>query len=154
MQKQPAQQQPKNAKNLSIAFLILAVVMVGAQLINVIITLLPSAAETILQLGDGTTASVASLRNAYITSLLFLLLLYGAVAFWVYKSKNWARWVAAVLALLAAFGGVQGIARLLAGSGTDMVGLALSLAQVLAAGWVLSLAFRSDVHEWFKKQGA
>ena len=103
MQKQPAQQQPKNAKNLSIAFLILAVVMVGAQLINVIITLLPSAAETTLQLGDGTTASVASLRNAYITSLLFLLLLYGAVAFWVYKSKNWARWVAAVLALLAAW---------------------------------------------------
>lgn len=154
MQKQPAQQKPKNAKNLSTAFLILALVMVGAQLINVIITLLPSAGETMLQLGDGTTATVASLRSAYMTSLLFLLLLYGAVSYWVYKSQNWARWVAAVLALLAAIGGVQGLARLLAGSGTDMVGLALSLAQVLAAGWVLSLAFRADVHAWFKKTGA
>ena len=35
---------------------------------------------------------------------------------------------------------------------SDMIGLALSLAQLIAAGWVLALAFRQDVHEWFGKK--
>lgn len=140
---------PTNVKNFTTAFLILALLMVAAQAINFIVTLLPAAQEAIIDLGDGTTTTVAALQNSYLTLLLIVLLVYGATWFWVRRSKNWARWVAVVLAVLAALGAVQGLIGVFATGATDTVGLALSLAQVIAAGWVLALAFRRDLHAWF-----
>ncbi|HEY4557204.1 MAG TPA: hypothetical protein VIG82_03330 [Enteractinococcus sp.] len=146
-----AGEKPKNVKNFSLAFFILTLVMVATQSINFIVTLLPAAQETVLDVGDGTTVSVASLQNTYSTVVIFVLLVYGLTWFWVTRSNNWARWIAIVLSVLAVIGGAQGLITTLAAGATDMVGLALSLAQLLAAGWVLALAFRHDVHEWFKR---
>lgn len=140
---------PTNVKNFTTAFLILALLMVAAQAINFIVTLLPAAHEAMINLADGTTTTVAALQNTYLTLLIIVLLVYGAAWFWVRRAKNWARWVAIVLAVLAALGGVQGLIRVFATGATDTVGLALSLAQVIAAGWVLALAFRQDLHAWF-----
>ena len=50
---------PSNVKNFTTAFLILALLMVAAQAINFIVTLLPAAQEAIIDLGDGTTTTVA-----------------------------------------------------------------------------------------------
>lgn len=145
---QSSVEQPQNAKNFTRAFFILALLMIAAQVMNYIITLLPAAQDAVLDLG-GTTTTVAALQNAYLTLLIFVLLIYGLTWFWVRRAKNWARWVAVILAGLAAIGGVQGLFNALAAGSTDMVGIALSLAQLIAAGWVLALAFRHDVHEWF-----
>lgn len=143
---------PPNVKNFTTAFLLLALLMVAAQAMNFIITLLPEAQEAIIDLDDGTTTTVAALQNTYLTLFILVVLVYGATWFWVRKSKNWARWVAIVLTVLAALGGVQGLVRVFATGGTDTVGLALSLAQVLAAGWVLALVFRQDLHAWFTRR--
>lgn len=141
---------PHNVKQFTVAFLILALLMVAAQVINFIITLLPSSQGAVLEVGDGTTISVAALQDSYLTLVILVVLIYGMTWFWVRRSKNWARWVATILAVLAAVAGAQGLITTLATGATDLIGLALSLAQVIAAGWVLALAFRPDLHEWFK----
>lgn len=147
MQKAPAEK-PRNAKNFSTAVLILALVMVAGQAINFIITLLPSAEDAVVVLGDGTTVDVTGLRNMYATLLIIIAAIYGVTWYQVRRSKNWARWVAVVLAVIAAFLGAQRLFNSFA-AGMDMIGLGLALAQLIAAGWVLALAFRRDVHEWF-----
>ena len=146
----PAGKKPHNVKQFTVAFLVLALLMVAAQVINFIITLLPSSQDAVLEVGDGTTIPVAVLQDSYLTLVIFVLLIYGMIWFWVRRSKNWARWVAVVLAVLAAVAGAQGLITTVSAGATDMIGLAMSLAQVIAAGWVLALAFRPDLHEWFK----
>lgn len=150
--RRPTGEKPRNVKNFTTAFLILALLMIAAQVINFSVTLLPAAQEAIIDLGDGTTTTVAALQNSYLTLLIIVVLVYGATWFWVRRTKNWARWVAIVLAVLAALGGVQGLITVFAAGATDTVGLALSLAQVLASGWVLALAFRQDLHAWFRER--
>lgn len=139
---------PQHVKNFTTAVFILALVMIAGQAINFIITLLPSTEDAVIILGDGTTAEVASLRNTYATLLIIFAAIYGTIWYEVRAAKNWARWVAVVLAVLAAILGAQRLFNSVAG-GMDMVGLGLALAQLLAAGWVLALAFRHEVHEWF-----
>lgn len=146
----PKGQKPRNAKNFTLAFLIVGLVMVGGQAINLVITFLPAAAETLVQVDGETTVTVASLRNAYLSSVMLIALVYGLVLLGVHKAKNWARWIAVTLAVLSAAGGVNGLAQTLAAGSFDMVALAMSLAQLVAAGWVLTLAFRKDVEVWFK----
>lgn len=139
---------PQPVKNFSIAFLILSLLMIAAQVMNYIITLLPAAQDAVLELG-GTTTTVAALQNAYLTIVILVLLIYGVTWFWVRRGRNWSRWIAIILSVGAAVGGVQGLFNALAAGSTDMVGIALSLAQLLAAGWVLALAFRKEVHDHF-----
>lgn len=146
----PAGEKPQNVKQFTVAFLVLSLLMTAAQAINFIITLLPSSQGAVLEVGDGATIPVTALQESYLTLLIFVVLIYGMTWFWVRRSKNWARWVAIILAALAALAGAQGLVTTLSAGATDMIGLALSLAQVIAAGWVLALAFRPDLHEWFK----
>lgn len=146
----PVGDKPQNVKQFTVAFMVLALLMVAAQGINFIITLLPSSQDAVLEVGDGTTIPVAALQDSYLTLVIIVLVIYGLTWFWLRRSKNWARWVAVVLAVLAAVSGAQGLVTTLAAGATDLIGLALSLAQVIAAGWVLALAFRQDLHEWFK----
>lgn len=147
-----ADQKPRSVKNFTLAFLIVTLVMLGGQLINLVITYLPAAAETLIQIDAETTVTVASLRSAYWSSAIIIALIYGLVLWGVHRSRNWARWVGILLAVVAAAGGVNGFAQTVAAGSFDMVGIALSLAQLVAAGWVLALAFRHDVTGWFKHQ--
>lgn len=149
-----ADRKPQNAKSLTLAFLIVALVMVGGQAMNLIITFMPAASETVIEVDAGSSVTVASLRNAYMSSVIVIALIYGVVMFGVHKSRNWARWIAVVLAVLALAGGINGVARTLASGSFDLVALALSLAQLMAAGWFLTLAFRKDVDAWFKYRAA
>lgn len=153
MEHERARSKPQSVKNFTLAFFIVALVMVGAQVTNLVITFLPSAAQTLIQVDGETTMTVASLRNAYISSVILVALIYGLVWVALWRTNNWARWVAVILSVLTVAGGVQGVTQRLTSGTFDMVGLALSLAQLLAAGWVLSLAFRRDVKEWFKHKG-
>ncbi|WP_169558750.1 hypothetical protein [Yaniella halotolerans] len=145
-----ADKTPGSVKRFTLAFLIVALVMVGGQILNLVITFLPAAADTLIQVDGEPDVTVAALRNAYISSVLLIGLIYGIVVWGVYKSKNWARWVAVLLAVFAAAGGVNGLGRILATGSFDVVTLALSLAQLVASFWALSLAFRQDVTGWFK----
>src|SRR5690625_220564 len=146
-------EKPKNVKNFTTAVLVLALIMIAGQAINFIITLLPSSEDAVVVLGDGTTADVSMLRNTYMTLLIIIGAIYGTAWYEVRESKNWARWVAVVLAVITAILGAQRLFNSMA-AGMDMVGLGLALAQLIAAGWVLALAFRRDVHEWFKTSSA
>lgn len=146
-------EKPRNVKNFGLAFLILSLLMVASQLLNFIITLLPLAEDAVIQLEDGTILGVTALRDTYLTLVILIVVFYGLTWFWVRRSKSWARWVAILLALIAALIGVQGLAQAVATGFSDMIGSAVSTAQVLAAGWVLALAFRTDVHQWYKTQG-
>lgn len=141
-------EKPKDAKNFTTAFLILVLVMISGQVINVVITYLPAAEEAVVDLGDGTSANVVSLRNSYFTLLFLVAVIYGVAWYGIQQPKNWARWMGVVLAVLAALGGAQRLLTSFA-KRIDMVGLALALAQLIAAGWVLALAFRRDLHDWF-----
>ena len=143
---------PRQVKNFGIAFFFLGLLVIAAQLINYIITLLPAAEGAVLDIGDGTTIAVSSLSSSYLTLVIIALVVYGGVWFGVFRSMNWARWVAVVLAVLAAVLAVQSFAQVVAAGFSDMVGLGLSLAQLIAAGWVLALAFRQDVHEWYSNK--
>lgn len=147
-----ADQKPRNVKSFTLAFLTVALVMVGGQVINLVITFLPAAADTLIQIEGESSATVASLRNAYMSSVIVITAIYGVVLFGVHKSKNWARWVAVLLAVLSAAGGVNGLARILVTGSFDVAALALSLAQLVASCWVLTLAFRKDLDAWFKRR--
>lgn len=153
MNQQSGKSTPAHVKNLRLAFLIVSLVMVSGQIINLIITFLPAAAQTPIQVDGETTVTVASLRNAYISSVIIVGLIYGVVWFGLRKTQSWARWVSVILSVLAAVGGIQAVARVLTSGTFDMVGLALGLAQLIAAGWVLALVFRVDVDSWFKHKG-
>ena len=144
-----ASTKPRQAKNLGVAFFFLSLLMVAVQLINYIITLLPAAEGAVIDLGDGTTIDVSALSSSYLTLVIITLAVYGGTWFGVLRSMNWARWVAVVLSVLAAVLAVQSFAQVVAAGFSDVVGLALSLAQLIAAGWVLALAFRQEVHEWY-----
>ncbi|GAA4108210.1 hypothetical protein [Enteractinococcus coprophilus] len=143
---------PRQAKNFGIAFFFLSLLMVAVQLINYIITLLPAAEGAVIDLGDGTTIPVSSLSSSYLTLVIITLVVYGGTWFGVLRSMNWARWIAVVLAVLAAVLAVQSFAQVVATGFSDVVGLAMSLAQLIAAGWVLALAFRREVYEWYTKK--
>lgn len=145
-------QKPQNVKRFTLAFVIVALVMVGGQVINLVITFLPAAADAVIQVNGESSVTVASLRNAYISSVIFFALIYGVVLLGVHKSKNWARWATVLLGVLAAAGGFNGLARILTSGSFDVVALALSLAQLVASCWLLSLAFRRDLTAWFKHQ--
>lgn len=142
-------QPSKNVKNFRLAFLILGLIMVAGQVMNFVITLLPASEDAVLDLGDGTTIVVASLSASYLTLVMIIGLLYGLTWFFVFKNKNWARWAAVVLAVLSAFTGVQGLFGAFAVS--DTIGITLNLAQLIATGWVLALAFRPEIHTWFTR---
>lgn len=128
--------------------------MVGGQIINLVITFLPAAADTLVQIDGESDVTLASLRNAYISSVLLVGLIYGVAVWGVYRSKNWARWLAVVLAIFAAAGGLNGLGQLVTTGSFDVAALALSLAQLVASFWMLSLVFRQDVSAWFKHQAA
>lgn len=140
-------QPPKNVKNYRLAFLLLGILMVTGQVMNFIITLLPSSEDAVLDLGDGTTISVASLSDSYLTLVMIFVVVYGLTWYFLIKNKGWARWAAVVLAILSALGSAQGL--LSAFAAQDTIGITLNLAQLVAAGWVLALAFRPEVHAWF-----
>lgn len=143
---------PRQVKNFGIAFFFLSLLVIAVRLINYIITLLPAAEGAVLDAGDGTTIAVSSLSSAYLTLVIIALLVYGGTWFGVIRSMNWARWIAVILAIFAALLAVLSFSQVVATGFSDMIGLALSLAQLIAAGWVLALAFRQDVHEWFGKK--
>src|SRR5699024_12572884 len=56
--------------------------------------------------------------------------------------------------LFAAAGGLNGLGQLVTTGSFDVAALALSLAQLVASFWMLSLVFRQDVSAWFKHQAA
>ena len=149
-----ADQKPRSVKRCTIAFVIVALVMVGGQIINLVITFLPAAADTLVQIDGESDVTLASLRSAYISSVLLIVLIYGVAVWGVYRSKNWARWLAVVLAIFAAAGGLNGLGQLVTTGSFDVAALALSLAQLVASFWMLSLVFRQDVSAWFKHQAA
>ena len=142
---------PRQVRNFGVAFFVLSLVMIAIQLMNYIITLLPAVEGAVIDVGDGTTIAVSSLSNSYLTLVIIAFVVYGGTWFGVIRSMNWARWVAVGLAVLSAVLAVQSFAQVLAAGFSDMIGLALSVAQLLAAGWVLALAFRQDVHEWYRR---
>lgn len=143
---------PRPVVNFGLAFLFLSVVVVAGHIINLVITLLPTSQGAVLELGDGTTIVISSLRNSYLTLIIIAVVVYGGIWFGVFRSKNWARWSAVVLTVLAAVLAVQGLAQVVAMGLSDMIGLSLHLAQLIAAGWVLALAFRQEVHDWYSKK--
>lgn len=142
---------PAHVKRFTLAFLILGLLMASAQVMNFIVTFLPAAQEAVIDLGDGTILTVAALRSSYLTLIIFVVIIFGGTWFFVQRSVPWARWVAVVLAVLAGLGGAQGVFQALATGAPQLLGPTLSLAQLIAAGWVLSLAFRHDVHGWFRR---
>lgn len=143
---------PRQVKNFGLAFFSLGLIVIAVQLINYIITVMPAAEDAVLDVGDGTTIAVSSLSSSYLTLVIIALLVYGGTWFGVIRSMNWARWIAVILAILTAVLAVQSFAQVVAAGFSDMVGLGLSLAQLIAAGWVLALAFRQDVHQWYGKK--
>lgn len=146
----PTHRPPTSVKNFRVAFLILGLLMIAAQTVNFIITLLPGSQDAVVQLDDGSTVTVAALSDTYLTLVIIYAAIYGLTWFWVYRHKNWARWIAVVLTLIAAVFGVQGLFQAIAAGGADLIGLTLNLALVIAAGWVLALAFQPELHDWFK----
>lgn len=143
---------PRQVKNFGLAFFFLGLIVIAVQLINYIITVMPAAEDAVLDVGDGTTIAVSSLSSSYLTLVIIALLVYGGTWFGVIRSMNWARWIAVILAILTAVLAVQSFAQVVAAGFSDMVGLGFSLAQLIAAGWVLALAFRHDVHQWYGKK--
>ena len=83
----PVDEQPQNVKIFTRAFLIVSLLMIVAQIINYIITLLPAAQDAVLDLG-GTTTTVAALQNPYLTLLIIVVLVYGLTRFWVRREKT------------------------------------------------------------------
>lgn len=140
---------PQHVKRFTLALLILGLLMLGTQVMNLIVTFLPGTQEAMIQLDDGTILTVDTLRSSYLTLVIFVLIIFGGTWFFLQRSAAWARWVAVILAILAGLGGVQGVFQAWATGTTQLLGPTLSLAQLVAAGWVLALAFRHDVHGWF-----
>lgn len=147
-----ANTKPRQVKNFGIAFFFLSVLIIAAQLINYIITLLPAADGAVVNVGDGTTIDVSALSDSYLTLVIIAFVIFGGIWVGVIRSKNWARWGAVILAVLAAVIAVQGLARVVTTGFSDVIEFSLSLAQLIAAGWVLALAFRQEVHEWYTKK--
>lgn len=143
---------PRQVNNFGLAFVFLSFSVIAVQLINYIITVTPAAQDAVLNVADGTTIAVSSLRSSYLTLVIISLLVYGGTWFGLIRSMNWARWIAVILAIITAALAVQGFAQVVAADFSDMVGLGVSLAQLIAAGWVLSLAFQHDVHQWYAKK--
>src|SRR5699024_9438166 len=138
---------PRQVNNVGLVFVFLSFSVIAVQLINYIITVTPAAQDAVLNVADGTTIAVSSLRSSYLTLVIISLLVYGGTWFGLIRSMNWARWIAVILAIITAALAVQGFAQVVAADFSDMVGLGVSLAQLIAAGWVLSLAFQHDVHQ-------
>ena len=143
---------PRQVKNSGIAAFVLGLLVIAVQLINYILTLTAAAQDAVVEVADGTTIAVSSLSSSYLTLVIIALVVYGATWFGVLRSLNWARWVAIILAILSAVVAVQSLAQVVASGLSDAIGMSLSAAQLIAAGWVLALAFRQDVHQWYKNK--
>src|SRR5699024_11615077 len=119
--------------------------MVGGQVINLVITFLPAAADAVIQVNGESSVTVASLRNAYISSVIFIALIYGVVLLGVHKSKKWARWATMLLAVLAAAGGFDGLARIITSGSFDVCAFVVILDQLIALCWLMFHAFICDL---------